>query len=267
MRSLAFVLAVALAGPSLANPANLATNDEPKEVPITVPSPIPVGFLVAWKPTLLSVRLDSGAGSEFGSDKLQLLRGLGRWTNTLFDDQLMWRAEIEGGQFQSDTQGATSGSNGVDVTARLLGGTATRISPGFVITASAGLITRYQWGTQAEGGAPRIGLWGLSTNIELEYRLAPLFSVSGYLEAALTPFTYAAQPNLGVLSDASEFRARLQVSLDISPRAAVDIGYDFTRWHASFAGSNVLDPTGPADKALLVELREHAITFGVRWKP
>ena len=263
MRLLALTLAlcVALADSAFASP------DEPKETPIAVPSPIPVGFLIAWKPTLLSVRIDSGAGTEFGSDKLQLLRGLGRYTTTLFDDQLMARAELEGGQFQSDTQGFKLGSNGVDLTARLLGGTATRISPGFIITASAGLITRYQWGTQAQGGAPRVGVWGLSTNIELEYRLAPLFTISAYLEGALTPLTYAAQPNLGVLSDASEVRVRLQFSIDVGPRTAIDLGYDFTRWHASFSRSSVLDPTGPADKALLLEAREHAITFGVRWKP
>jgi hypothetical protein len=263
VRLLAFALALSLA---LADSA-FASPDEPKETPIAVPSPIPVGFLIAWKPTLLSVRIDSGAGTQFGSDKLQLLRGLGRYTTTLFDDQLMARAELEGGQFQSDTQGSNLGSNGVDLTARLLGGTATRISPGFIITASAGLITRYQWGTQAQGGAPRAGIWGLSTNIELEYRLAPLFTVSAYLEGALAPFTYAAQPNLGVLSDASEVRARLQLSVDVGPRTAIDLGYDFTRWHASFSRSSVLDPAGAADKALLLEAREHAIAFGVRWKP
>jgi len=267
VRSIAFALVFALAVPAFGE------NEEPKETPIAretpivVPSPIPVGFLIAWKPTLLSVRVDSGAGAEFGSDKLQLLRGLARWTTTLFDDQLMARAEIEGGQFQSDTQGSNLGSNGADLTARFLGGTATRIFPGFVITASAGLITRYQWGTEAQGGAPRAGVWGLGTNLELEYRLAPLLSVSGYVEVGLTPFPYAVQPNLGVLSDANEFRARLQFSLDVGPRTAIDVGYDFTRWHASFAGSSVTDPAGAADKALLLEAREHAITFGIRWKP
>jgi hypothetical protein len=244
----------------------LAAPEEPVETPISVPSPVPVGFLVAWKPTVLSLRVDSGAGSQFGSDKIQLLRGLGRWTTTLFGEKLMARAEIEGGQFQSDTQGTRLGSDGVDLTARVLGGMATRISPGFVITASAGPITRYQWGA-APGGAPRIGVFGLSSNIELEYRVAPLLTISGYLEGALTPLPYAAQRDLGDLSDASEFRLRLQVSLDVSPGTAVDFGYDFTRWHASFSGSNVLNPAGSPDQALLLEAREHAITFGIRWKP
>ena len=111
------------------------------------------------------------------------------------------------------------------------------------------------------------GVFGITSNIELEYRLAPLLTVSGYLEGALAPIPYAVQPNLGSLSDASEFRARIQFSLDVAASAAVDIGYDFTRWHASFSKSNVLDPTGAADQALLFEDREHAITFGIRWKP
>ena len=67
--------------------------------------------------------------------------------------------------------------------------------------------------------------------------------------------------------DASEFRLRVQVSLDIGPGAAVDLGYDFTRWHASFAGSNVLNPASSPDQALLLEAREHALTLGIRWKP
>lgn len=259
MASLALLCAL------LAAPA--AAQEPPAEVPIAVPSPVPVGFLVAWKPTVLSLRVDGGAGgAQFGSDKIQLLRGLGRWTTTMFDEKLMARAELEGGQFQSDTQGTQLGSDGVDLTARLLGGTATRISPGFTITASAGPIVRYQWGA-AHGGAPRIGMFGLSSNIEAEYRLAPLFTVSGYLEGALAPLPFAAQKNLGDLSDSSEFRLRVQLSFDVSPGTAVDVGYDFTRWHASFSGSSVLDPSGTARQALLLEAREHAITFGIRWKP
>jgi len=244
-----------------------ARGDEaPAEVPIVVPSPVPVGFLVAWKPTVLSLRVDGGTGATFGSTKIQLLRGLGRWTTTMFEEKLMARAELEGGQFQSDTQGSRLGSDGVDLTGRFLFGTATRISQGFTITASAGPITRFQWGA-AHGGAPRIGMLGLGSNIEFEYRVAPLLTVSAYLEGALTPVPYASQKNLGKLSDASEFRLRVQASLDVSPGTAVDFGYDFTRWHASFSGSNVLDPNRPADQALLLEAREHAITFGIRWKP
>ena len=251
----------------LAAPPPPAEKEEPPEVPILVPSPIPVGFLVAWKPTILSVRIDSGAGSQFGSDKFQPIRGLFRYTSTLFDQKLLARAEVEGGRFQSDTHGAQIGSDGFDVTLRLLGGTATRISPGFTITGSAGLITRYQRGSTAATGAPRIGIFGVSSNMELEYRLGPVLTVSAYVEGGLAPFPYGAQPNLGVLSDASEFRWRLQLSLDVGTNTAVDFGYDFTRWHASFAGSSVLNPTAGADQALLTEAREHALTLGIRWKP
>jgi hypothetical protein len=59
----------------------------------------------------------------------------------------------------------------------------------------------------------------------------------------------------------------VQFSLDVAPNTAIDIGYDLTRWHLSFTESNALAPAGPADKALLIEAREHALTFGVRWKP
>jgi hypothetical protein len=258
VRSLAFASCALLAASAAA--------EEPVEIPIVAPSPVPVGYLVAWKPTVLSVRVDGGEGAQFGSDKIQLLRGLGRWTTTLFDDKLMARAELEGGQFQSDTQGTRLGSDGVDLTGRFLFGTATRVTPGFTITASAGPITRFQWGA-AHGGAPRLGVFGIGSNIELEYRVAPLLTVSTYFEGALTPLPYASQPNLGKLSDASELRLRLQLSLDVSTRAAVDFGYDYTRWHASFSASNVLDPTRPPNQALLLEAREHAITFGIRWKP
>lgn len=263
MRSLALLLVVSLAAPAL---ADAPPREEPIETPISVPSPVPVGFLIAWKPTFLSVRIDSGAGSQFGSDTFQPLRALGRYTTTLFGEKLLVRGEIEGGQFQTDTQGKHLGSDGFDITARLLGGTATRINQGFVITASAGLLTRYQRGTEAAGGAPRIGLLGVTSNLELEYRIAPLLSMALFFEGGLTPIPYGAQPNLGVLSDASEFRARLQVSVDLSPSAAIDLGYDFTRWHASFAGTTVLGNPNP-DQALLLETREHAITLGVRWKP
>jgi hypothetical protein len=261
VRSFALLLCTCL----LAVPAR-AQIEEPVETPIVVPSPVPVGFLLAWKPMLLSVRVDSGVGSEFGSDKLKLLRGLFRWTTTLFGERLFARAEIEGGEFQSDTQGSQLGTDGVDLTFRALFGTATRISPGFTITASAGPITRYQWGI-AEAGAPRIGIFGITTNLEAEYRVAPLITLGGYVELALTPIPYAAQKNLGNLSDANEFRLRLQVSLDVSPGVAVDLGYDFTRWHSSFSQSSVNSPTGGGDQALLLEAREHAIAFGIRWKP
>ena len=249
----------------LANRAPEAPPDV-TEVPIAVPSPIPVGFLLAWKPTILSVRVDNGLGTQFGSDKFQAFRGLGRYTTGLFRDALFMRAELEGGEFQSDTSGTSLGTEGYDVTARLLGGTATRITPGFIVTAGAGLITRYQRG-RAVGGAPSIGVFGATSNVELEYRLAPLFTVSGYLEGGLAPLPYGAQKNLGVLSDASEIRLRLQLSMDIGTNTAIDLGYDFTRWHAAFSQSNVLNPSGPPTQALLLEDREHALTLGIRWKP
>ncbi len=266
MRSLAFACCALLASAAAGQEPPEIPPAEAPEIPIVVPSPVPVGFLVAWKPNLLSVRVDGGAGAQFGSDKIQLVRFLGRYTTTLFDEKLMARAELEGGEFQSDTQGTQLGSDGWDVTARFLFGTATRISQKFTITAGAGPITRYQWGV-AEGGAPRIGMFGVVSNFELEYRVAPLLSVSGYLEGALTPVPYASQKNLGNLSDASEFRLRLQLSLDVSTSMSVDLGYDFTRWHQSFSESNVLNPGSPPDQALLYEAREHAITFGLRWKP
>ena len=258
VRLLSLLLALSLSAPALAQ-------EEPAEVPIPVPTVIPVGFLLAWKPTILSVRIDSGVGSRFGSDKLQLLRALGRYTTTFLDEHLLGRVEVEGGQFQSDTQGQNLGTNGYDVTLRLLGGTATRISQGFIITASAGFITRYQRG-RAVGGAPNLGIFGATSNVELEYRLSPSITTSFYLEGGLAPFPYNARENLGVLSDASEFRARLQISLQVTQSVAVDVGYDFTRWHASFSESGVLD-NGTLDKALLIEDREHAMTIGIRWKP
>jgi hypothetical protein len=214
---------------------------------------------------LLSVRIDNGAGSQFGSDKLQAERLLGRYTTTFFGDRLMARAEIEGGEFQTDPVNTHFGTDGADVTGRLLGGTAMRISPGFTITGSAGLLTRYQWG-KASGGAPKIGMFGVTSNAEAEFRIAPIITASVFLEGGLVPIPYASQPNLGELSDASEFRFRLQLSIDITTSTAVDIGYDFTRWHASFAGSTVLGNTNP-DQAFLIEAREHAITLGIRWKP
>jgi len=75
-----------------------------EETPILVPSPIPVGFLIAWKPSIITVRVDSGKGSQFGSDKLQPARGLARYTSTLFGEKLLVRAEIEGGRLQTDTE-------------------------------------------------------------------------------------------------------------------------------------------------------------------
>jgi len=254
VRAFALVLGFVLAAPAFAD-------EEPAETPIVVPSPIPVGFLVAWKPTLLSIRIDSGQGAQFGSDKFQPLRILGRYTTTFFGEKLLARAELEGGQFESDTQNSNIGTNGYDLTARVLGGTATKIAPGFIVTAGAGFITRYQRG-RAVGGAPNIGMFGVTSNLELEYRVAPILTLSAYAEGALAPFPYAAEARLGLLSDSSEFRARLQLSMDLTASSAIDIGYDFTRWHAAFTQS-----TFTSDGALLITAREHALTVGFRWKP
>src|SRR5205823_4186712 len=104
------------------------------EVPIEVPDPTPTGLLVAWKPAILSVRVDSGQGTRFGSDSLQPLRGLVRYTLRIIKDKPFFgRVEVEGGRFETQNQGL--GSSGVDWTARVLVGAATRISSGVVLIA------------------------------------------------------------------------------------------------------------------------------------
>jgi len=240
--------------------------EESPETAIIVPPPVPTGILVAWKPTLLSVRVDNGQGNQqFGSDKFQPLRGLARYT-FLFDPTrpFVGRIEVEGGQFKSDTQNVYVGSVGTDFTARAMVGAATRITPGFTILASLGAITRYQYG-RPSGGAPTIGVLGLASNMELEYRVFPNITLSAFAEAALAPIPYASEKDLGELSDASEFRGRLQVSFDLFRDVALDVGYDFTRWHTSFAGSTILGNPLP-NQALLIEDRENGLTLGVRWK-
>lgn len=235
---------------------------EAQGTPIEVPDPAPTGLLIAWKPALLSVRVDSGTGSKFGDDSLQPLRGLVRYVHRIQRDTPWFgRFELEGGRFETQNQGL--GSTGTDWTIRALGGAATRISPGVILIASAGMITRYQVG-RSETGAPTIGVFGFNSNIELDVRLAPALTVSGYLEGAITPWPYLAQSNLGDLSDADEFRFRVQLSIDISRLAAMEFGYDFTRWHAAFTNSSILG--GAGDRALLVESREHAATFGLRYR-
>lgn len=241
--------------------AEPAPAETPVETPIMVPSPIPVGFLLAWKPMLLSIRSNNGPDLHYGSDTFQPLRGLFRYTGTLVNEQLMARVELEGGRFQTDPEHTSLGSTGADVVFRATLGTATRIVPGLVVTGSAGLLTRYQSG-RAEGGAPQLGFFGVMSNADVEYRMFPLVSLSLYFEGAITPVPYGADASLGELSDASEFRIRAQVSVDITPNVAIDFGYDFTRWHASFSQGN----TTP-NQALLVATREHALTLGVRWKP
>jgi len=256
------ILAVLLVG---AAPALAQT--EPHELmesqgtPIEVPDPAPTGLLIAWKPAFLSVRVDSGTGSKFGDDSLQPLRGLLRYTARIQQDKPWFgRFELEGGRFETQNQGL--GSTGLDFTVRAVGGAATRISPGVIFIASAGLITRYEVGRSATG-APTIGVLGFNSNIELDVRLAPSITVSGYVEGAITPWPYLAQNDLGDLSDSDEFRFRLQLSFEISRSAAMEFGYDFTRWHAAFTNSTIL---GTVDRALLVETREHAATFGLRYR-
>jgi hypothetical protein len=236
-------------------------SDAVRETPIEVPDPTPIGLLLAWKPAILSVRVDSGTGAKFGSDSLQPLRGLARYTFRLLKEKPFFgRFELEGGRFETDNQGL--GSTGLDVTGRALVGAATRILPGVVVVASAGAITRYEVGRSANG-APRIGIFGLDSNIEVSVRIFPTITVSGYLEGAITPYPYLAQSNLGDLSDADEVRVRFQVSIDVSRSASMDFGYDFTRWHAVFTNASIL-PT--SDHALIVETREHAATFGLRYR-
>src|SRR5207237_6259469 len=92
----AFLLAAAAALPALAQSSK--PPPEVPETPIEIPDPTPVGLLVAWKPSLLSVRLDTGKGSQFGSDKLQPLRFLGRYTAQFAPTKPYFgRIELEGG--------------------------------------------------------------------------------------------------------------------------------------------------------------------------
>jgi hypothetical protein len=236
---------------------------DPAETPIPVPPLTPTGFLVAWKPMLLTVRVDNGSGATFGSDKLQALRFLGRYTFALSKRApFVGRVELEGGEFRTDAQNGTFGSNGYDFTLRGLAGAATRISPGFTVLASGGLITRYQHG-YASGGAPTVGLVGVVSNIELEFMLWPYITLSLFAEGAITPYSYNAQVNLGRLSDASELRGRVQLSFDLSPNTAIDVGYDFTRWYSGFSQSTITGNLNP-DRAFFVEQLESAVTVGLR---
>ena len=213
---------------------------------------------------LLTVRVDNGVGTTFGSDKLQGLRALARYT---FPVNEAWpfvgRVELEGGQFTTDQERSTFGSYGWDFTLRALAGAATRITPGFTVFASAGLITRYQHG-YARGGAPTVGLAGVVSNMEFEFRLLPVVTLALFAEGAITPYAYNTQINLGTLSDASELRGRIQLSFDLARHTALDVGYDFTRWHGGFSQSTITGNTSP-DRAFLVEQREYALTIGIRF--
>ena len=263
-RSLLALLTAAILGAALAAGAQEVVPD-PKETAIPVPVPAPSGLLIAWKPTILTVRLDTGVGSKFGSDKLQPLRALARYTVMAKEGTPFFgRFELEGGQFETDTSREGLGSKGFDLAGRVSAGAATRIFEHTLFVATIGVISRYQHGS-AEGGAPSIGIWGAMANAELEYRLFPTITISLMGEAAVVPFPYAADKNLGDLSDASEFRGRLQVSFDVTKDAAIDVGYDFTRWHSTFVSSTILAGTSPGG-ALVIEAREYAFTGGVRLK-
>src|SRR5256886_16089706 len=110
VRPILAVLLLCGAAPAFAQTArDKAPPVDVQGVPIEVPDPTPVGLLIAWKPALLSVRVDSGSGSRFGSDSLQPLRGLLRYTTRLGQDKPFFgRFELEGGRFQTDNQGLGS---------------------------------------------------------------------------------------------------------------------------------------------------------------
>ncbi|MBS2024697.1 MAG: hypothetical protein JST92_20030 [Deltaproteobacteria bacterium] len=259
--------------PQAAAPSRLAGNgradvgnpDDFTETPIPIPPPVPVGFLIAWKPTILSVRVDDGSGSRFGSDKFQPLRLLVRYTH-LFQDlsPFVGRLEAEGGQFQTDTERTNIGSDGADFTLRATVGSSTKVSSFFNVLGSIGAITRYQWG-RPTGGAPTIGVLGAVANSEFEFRVLPSCTLILFGEVALTSVPYFAQANLGELSDASEIKARLQLSFDITRNVSTDVGFEFTRWHSAFTQSTILGNANPT-QALLIEDREFQLTLGVRFK-
>src|SRR4030088_1369133 len=208
-------------------------------------------------------RCASTRGAVWGSEpaSCRRRRGRGRYTMRLIAEKPFFgRFELEGGRFETQNQGL--GSTGLDWTGRVLAGAATRITSGVILIASAGLVTRYEVG-RSRGGAPTIGIFGIDSNIELEMRLFPTITLSGYLEGAITPWPYLAQSNLGDLSDADQVRVRLQLSIAVSRSATMEFGYDLPRWHSTFTNSTIL---GTVDRALLVETREHAATFGLRYK-
>ena len=264
LRTLAPLLAAAL----LAAPAARADTfgAEPEGTVIPVPTPSPSGFTVAWKPALLTVRLDDGHGEKFGSDKLQPLRMLARYTGIAKEGTPFFgRAELEGGTFQTDTESRGVGSSGYDIAGRFSFGAATRLFEGVLFIASVGGLVRYQHGA-ATGGAPTLGNFGILANAEVEYRIYPFITLSIMGEAAVAPFPFAADRNLGDLSDASEVRARIALSFDLTLNLALEVGYDFTRWHNTFTGSTILRGSDPTGQALVVEAREYAATLGLRWK-
>jgi hypothetical protein len=249
-----------------------ALPDDFAETPIPVPPVLPTGILIAWKPMLLQLRADNGGRADnirdqFSSDKLSALRFLVRYTH-LFDEKMPFvgRVELEGGEFKSDQQADSAstfnvGSTGIDVTGRLLVGAATRVSPGFTVVGSLGGIIRYQYG-KAQGGAPTMGSYGAVANMELEFRVHPVVTLSLFGEAAIAPLPFYVQTNLGELDDSSEIRGRIQLSFDLSRSSAVDFGFDATRWHTILTKTTI---AGQSPQALILETRELALTLGLRW--
>ena len=159
MLALALLLCAAPAAP-----AEQASPPVVPEVPIEIPDPTPTGLLIAWKPAVLSVRVDKGTGtSTFGSDTFEPLRGLARFTFQILGNKPFFgRVEVEGGHLETSDAGL--GSAGADVIGRFLLGAATRITSGVVLTAGAGLLTRYEWGSST-GGLPQIGMFGAVSNL------------------------------------------------------------------------------------------------------
>jgi len=252
----------AIAALLLCAAAARAQEGPPKETAIPVPLPAPSGFLLAWKPMVLTVRVDTGVGSHLGSDKFQFLRALGRYTAMAKEGTPFFgRIEVEGGQFETDAQ--LVGSRGYDFAGRFTAGAATRLFPNLLFVSTLGPIVRYQHGS-AVGGAPSIGNFGIMVSVELEYRFSPSLTLMIMGEAAVAPFPFMADKNLGDLSDSSEVRGRIQLAFDVTTTFAVEVGYDFTRWHSSFVSSTIIPAN--TNGALLLEAREYAATFGLRWK-
>src|SRR5207244_11791757 len=110
VRPILAVLLLCGAAPAFAQTArDKAPPVDTQGVPIEVPDPTPTGLLIAWKPALLSVRVDSGSGAKFGSDSLQPFRGLARYTMRLAEDKPYFgRFEVEGGRFETQHLGLGS---------------------------------------------------------------------------------------------------------------------------------------------------------------
>lgn len=257
--------------PAPAPPPKAPETIAPEEVPLPSPAPVPIGFLLAWKPSILSVRVDAGQGAKFGSDKVQPLRLMASYTRSL--DELapfVGRIEVEGGQFSTDDEGSGpglfAGSTGAEWIGRLTVGASTKVFSGFNILGSIGFFSRYQWG-RASGGAPTLGVFGAVASSELQFRVAPVLTVVLFGEVALAPFPYWAESRLGDLSDCSEIKGRLQLSLDLTQDFAIDLGFELARWHLAFTRSTILSTDNPpTPQALLIGARQFQLTLGARWK-